>query len=120
MSARVANGAVADIVECQLCPKLCRIAPGESGECRVRVNLDGRVRAVTFGFPSALPPAALVSLAQRKRCRAIAYTYSEPIVFFEYTYENAQRARAAGISNVLVTAGHGNRGHAAATAQGRS
>jgi len=42
------------VVECQLCPKLCRIAPGESGECRIRVNLDGELTALTYGHPSAL------------------------------------------------------------------
>ena len=38
-------------VTCELCPKACEIAPGESGECRIRVNINGQLRAVTYGFP---------------------------------------------------------------------
>ncbi len=28
-------------VQCELCPKHCIIAPGQSGDCRIRVNVDG-------------------------------------------------------------------------------
>jgi pyruvate formate lyase activating enzyme len=52
-----------------------------------------------------LSPQAVVSLAQTKKCHSIAYTYSEPTVFFEYTYETAKLARKAGVKNVLVTSG---------------
>lgn len=38
-------------VQCELCPKGCVIKPGQSGECRIRVNLDGKLTAVTYGFP---------------------------------------------------------------------
>ena len=40
-SAREAMDAV---VECQFCSKLCRVAPGQSGECRIRVNIAGSLR----------------------------------------------------------------------------
>lgn len=40
-------------VECRLCPKQCRIAHGEAGDCRIRMNLDGRLRAVTYGLAVA-------------------------------------------------------------------
>ncbi len=39
---------------CGLCPKGCRIPPGHSGECRVRINLDGKLQAVTYGRPCAV------------------------------------------------------------------
>ncbi|MBU1078091.1 MAG: AmmeMemoRadiSam system radical SAM enzyme [Spirochaetes bacterium] len=52
-----------------------------------------------------LPPAKLVELASQKKCRSIAYTYSEPIVFYEYTYDSALIAREKGIKNILVSAG---------------
>lgn len=42
------------VVQCDLCPKYCVMKPGESGDCRIRVNIDGRLRAVTYGFPSAV------------------------------------------------------------------
>ncbi len=42
------------IVQCELCPKGCIIAPGQSGECRVRVNVDGRLTVVTYGYPCSV------------------------------------------------------------------
>jgi len=135
--------------------------PGESGECRVRVNLDGKLTAVTYGHPCAvhvdpiekkplfhmypgsrilsiatvgcnlhckncqnwqisqcnpeastghpLPPDQVAALARRHHCRSIAYTYTEPIVFYEYTRDCAEHAQQAGLSNVLVTAAYVNK-----------
>ncbi len=37
------------VVECRVCPRRCRIAPGKSGSCRARVNRDGRLYAITYG-----------------------------------------------------------------------
>jgi len=53
-----------------------------------------------------LPPDAVVASALRYNCRSIAYTYSEPIVFYEYTYDTSKLAKAQGLLNVLVTAGY--------------
>ena len=41
-------------VVCELCPKNCTILPGQSGDCRIRVNVDGKLTAVAYGFPSAI------------------------------------------------------------------
>ena len=54
------------------------------------------------------PPEKLVALAGQYRCRSLAYTYTEPIIYYEYTYDTAKLARDAGIRNVLVTAGYVN------------
>ncbi len=54
------------------------------------------------------PPAAVAQAARRNDCAAIAYTYSEPIVFYEYMYDTSVAARAAGIKNVVVTGGYIN------------
>jgi len=51
-------------------------------------------------------PEAIIEAAQRHRVRSIAYTYTEPTIFFEYTYDIAQLARQAGIANVYVTNGY--------------
>ncbi len=148
------------VVTCQLCPKLCRIAPGQSGECRIRVNLDGRLRAVTYGRPCSLhvdpiekkplfhflpgstnfsiatvgcnlhctncqnweisqanpeeepaylcPPGKVVALAKEQQCLSVAYTYTDPVVFYEFALKTCESARAAGLRNVLVTAGYVN------------
>lgn len=147
-------------IQCKLCPKGCVIRPGESGECRIRVNLDGTLRAVTYGYPSAvhvdpvekkplyhyrpgtgifsiatvgcnlhclncqnwdlsqrnpedaeavhLPPERLPDLARQNGCGSIAYTYSDPVVFYEYTLDSCRQAHEADLGNVLVTAGYIN------------
>lgn len=147
-------------VQCELCPKLCIIAPGQSGECRVRVNLDGVLRTVVYGYPCSVsvdpvekkplfhflpgtsilsiatvgcnlhckncqnweisqanpeesrafscPPEKVVALAKQQSCPSIAYTYTEPIIYYEYTYDTAKLAHEVGVRNVLVTAGYIN------------
>lgn len=47
-------GQSTDVIRCGICPKACRIPPGFSGECRVRMNLDGRLVAVTYARPCAV------------------------------------------------------------------
>ncbi len=148
-------------IQCELCPKMCLIEPGQSGECRVRINIDGVLRTVVYGFPCSInidpiekkplfhflpgtgilsiatvgcnlhclncqnweisqanpeesravlcPPQKLVDLAKQNRCPSIAYTYTDPIVYYEYTYDTSKLARAQGIRNVLVTAGYINK-----------
>ena len=51
-------------------------------------------------------PGAVVAAAQRDGCRSIAYTYTEPTVFFEFAYETARLAHNKGIRNVFVTNGY--------------
>ena len=146
--------------QCTLCPKMCLIEPGQSGECRVRINIDGVLRTVVYGYPCSInidpiekkplfhflpgtgilsiatvgcnlhclncqnweisqanpeesravlcPPQKLVDLAKQNRCPSIAYTYTDPIVYFEYTYDSSKLARDKGIRSVLVTAGYIN------------
>jgi pyruvate formate lyase activating enzyme len=53
-------------------------------------------------------PEELVKLAVRERSFGIAYTYSEPLVHFEYVLDTSKLARAAGLKNVLVTNGYLN------------
>lgn len=149
-------------VQCGLCPKECVIEPGQSGECRVRINIDGVLRTVVYGYPCSIhidpiekkplshflpaskvlsiatvgcnlhckncqnweisqanpeeskamlwPPEKLVELTKYHRCPSLAYTYTEPVIFYEYTYDTAKLAREANIRNVLVTAGYINEG----------
>ncbi|HKM80606.1 MAG TPA: AmmeMemoRadiSam system radical SAM enzyme, partial [Candidatus Acidoferrum sp.] len=52
-----------------------------------------------------LPPKELASLAQQNRCPAIAYTYSEPVVFYEYMRDAADAGHALGIKSVVVSGG---------------
>jgi len=53
-----------------------------------------------------LMPADVVHQAISNRCPSIAYTYSDPSVFFEYALDTSSAAHKKGIKNVLVTAGY--------------
>ncbi len=55
-----------------------------------------------------LPPEKVVEEAKREGCSSIAYTYSEPITWFEYVLDTCKLARKAGLKNILVTAGYIN------------
>lgn len=150
-----------DIFICELCPKSCRIAEGQSGDCRARIVIDGELRAVTYGRPCAIhvdpiekkplfhvlpatrtfslatagcnlhckfcqnwtisqadpedvrnvtmQPERVVEAAKAQRCMSIAYTYTEPVTFYEYVLETSTLARQAGLLNVTVTAGYINK-----------
>jgi len=53
--------------------------------------------------------AELINTALKARALGIAYTYNEPFVWFEFVLETAQKAKKAGLKNVLVTNGYVNR-----------
>ncbi|QWV95194.1 AmmeMemoRadiSam system radical SAM enzyme [Geomonas oryzisoli] len=55
---------------------------------------------------SFVEPRTVVERALATGCRSIAYTYTEPTIFFEYAYETAQLAKAAGLKNIFVTNGY--------------
>lgn len=55
-----------------------------------------------------MPPGEVVRLARENNCRSIAYTYSEPTIFYEYTCDTSKLARAKGVNNIWVTAGYIN------------
>ncbi|MCX6333656.1 MAG: AmmeMemoRadiSam system radical SAM enzyme [Bacteroidia bacterium] len=55
-----------------------------------------------------LMPDKVVSEAVKSQCRSIAYTYSEPMTFYEYTYESAILARKAGVRNIVKSNGYIN------------
>lgn len=147
-------------VQCTLCPKGCLIKPGQSGECRVRVNIDGTLKSVVYGFPCSIhidpiekkpffhflpasrtlslatvgcnlhckncqnweisqanpedsaavscPPEKLVELTRQYKCTSLSYTYTDPVIYYEYAYDTAKLAKAAGLRNTLVTAGYIN------------
>jgi len=145
-------------VQCQLCPRHCKLKNGERSECRVRINLDGKLQTLVYGNPCSvhvdpiekkplfhvLPASGALSIATagcnlhckycqnwqisqrppeelnnydmspedvvastiKKRCKIIAYTYTEPIIFYEYMYDTAKLAKSYGLLNVMVTAGY--------------
>ncbi len=51
-------------------------------------------------------PQELAAEALSQNCRSIAYTYTEPTIFFEYSFDTAVEARRNGLANVYVTNGY--------------
>jgi pyruvate formate lyase activating enzyme len=51
------------------------------------------------------PAATIVKDALAQQCRTIAYTYSEPVIFYEYMYDIATAARQAKIGSVMISNG---------------
>jgi len=52
-----------------------------------------------------LPPEEVIQKARQHGCLSISYTYTEPTIFFEYAYDTARLAKAAGLRNLFVTNG---------------
>ena len=51
-------------------------------------------------------PEDVVNAAVKGGCKSIAYTYTEPTVFFEFAHDTAKLAKKKGIYNVFVTNGY--------------
>lgn len=51
-------------------------------------------------------PEEIVDAAIQSGCASIAYTYTEPTIFFEYSYDTSKIAKEKGLSNVYVTNGY--------------
>jgi len=144
------------VVQCLLCPRECRIADGEKGNCRVRKNIGGILYSLNYGlivstaidpiekkplfhfFPGSdilsiatvgcnfhckfcqnwdisqpdaiigeeMTPQDVVDIAIDRGIKLIAYTYTEPTIFFEFAYDTAKLAHKRGIKNVFVTNGY--------------
>ncbi len=141
-------------VRCLLCPNRCLIAPGKTGRCLGRKNIDGELFAVNYGevvsmavdpiekkplyhfYPGKeifsvatygcnlscpfcqnweisqerapsryIPPEELLKIVKDYGLGLIAYTYSEPLVWYEYLLDAGRLMQNAGIKNVLVTNG---------------
>lgn len=51
-------------------------------------------------------PEQIIDYCLSNKIPSIAYTYNEPAIFFEYAYDTAKLARAAGLKNVFVSNGY--------------
>lgn len=59
-----------------------------------------QVRSIDF------PPEAVVDQTIEKKIRSIAFTYTEPVVFYEYMYETAKLAKQKGVKSVMISNGY--------------
>ncbi len=145
-------------VQCDICPRHCRLGEGQRGLCFVRARERDQIVLKTYGRSSGfcvdpiekkplnhfLPgtpvlsfgtagcnltckfcqnwdisksreidtladsasPRALARAAQQAGCRSVAFTYNDPVIFFEYATDVAQACHAVGVKTVAVTAGY--------------
>ena len=145
-------------LQCDLCPRFCRLREGQRGLCFVRARANDEIVLTTYGRSSGfcvdpiekkplnhfLPSSRvysfgtagcnlackfcqnwdisksrevdrlqasassqeIVSAAIRTKCRSVAYTYNDPVIFLEYAVDVAQACREHGVQNVAVTAGY--------------
>lgn len=53
-------------------------------------------------------PEKIVKLAKELGCKSVAFTYNDPVIFFEYAIDTAKLCRDEGIKTIAVTAGYIN------------
>jgi len=51
-------------------------------------------------------PEQIVFNAKQAGCNNIAYTYTEPTIFFEYSFDTARIAHEVGLNNIYITNGY--------------
>jgi pyruvate formate lyase activating enzyme len=74
--------------------------------CKFCQNWDISKSREMQTLADAASPELLASAASQLKCRSIAYTYNDPVIFHEYAIDVAQAAREQGVSSVAVTAGY--------------
>jgi len=59
---------------------------------------------LVMGQPAS--PEEIVAAAENAGCKSIAYTYTEPTIYFEFACDTARLAKESGIYNVFITNGY--------------
>ena len=145
-------------IQCDVCPRFCKLHEGQQGLCFVRVNHEGRLVLTTYGRSSgycidpiekkplnhflpgtpvlsfgtagcnlackfcqnwdisksreidtladAAAPEKIARVAADLNCRSVAFTYNDPIIFFEYGIDTAIACHERGIKTVAVSSGY--------------
>ncbi len=79
-------------------------APGCNFRCEHCQNWEISQPKEIFG--QDIRPEQLVGLAAKNRADGMAYTYTEPTIFYEYAKDTAVLARKKGMYNVFVSNGY--------------
>ncbi len=69
-------------------------------------EISQALREEHFFMGTEATPEEIVRYAIKSGCSSIAYTYTEPTIFFEYAYDTAKIAKRNGIKNIFVTNGY--------------
>jgi pyruvate formate lyase activating enzyme len=76
--------------------------------CRFCQNWDISKSREIDTLADEASPSAIADAAVRLGCRSVAFTYNDPVIFFEYATDVADACRERGINAVAVTAGYAN------------
>ncbi len=82
--------------------------PGCNLACKFCQNWTHSHASTTAEACATAPPEAIAAHAQQAGCRAVAFTYNDPIIWAEYAIATAQACRAVGVAPVAVTAAYVN------------
>jgi len=53
-----------------------------------------------------ISPKAMIDIAEKRKVPHIAYTYSEPVIFYEYMSDIARLGHEKGVKSVMITGGY--------------
>jgi pyruvate formate lyase activating enzyme len=145
-------------VQCDVCPRACRLHEGQRGLCFVRARMQDQIVLTSYGRSSGfcvdpvekkplnhfLPgspvlsfgtagcnlackfcqnwdisksreidtladqasPETIARTAESLGCRSVAFTYNDPMIFWEYAADVADACHERGIKAIAVTAGY--------------
>jgi pyruvate formate lyase activating enzyme len=82
--------------------------PGCNLSCNWCQNWDLTQRDIEEFDINQVSPERIVEEALNSECPSISYTYSEPLISYEYVIEIARLAKEKGLKNILVTNGYVN------------
>jgi len=74
--------------------------------CKFCQNHESSKSRETDAATAEASPQMIANAARRGGCRSVAFTYNDPIIFYEYALDTAAACREAGIKTVAVTAGY--------------
>lgn len=145
-------------IQCDLCPRDCKLNEGQRGACFVRGRINDAMVLTTYGRSSGFcvdpvekkplnhfypgssilsfgtagcnlackfcqnwdisksrsfdkladqaSPEAIANTAVEARCKSVAFTYNDPVIFAEYAMDVADACHNLGVNTVAVTAGY--------------
>jgi len=145
-------------LQCDICPRDCRLHEGQRGACFVRGRAENQMVLTTYGRSSGFcidpiekkplnhfypgssvfsfgtagcnlackfcqnwdisksrdmdrlmdqaSPQAIAKAARAHGSKSVAFTYNDPVVFFEYALDAADACHELGLKTVAVTAGY--------------
>ncbi len=74
--------------------------------CRFCQNWDISKSREMDTLMDQAPPERIARAATELRCRSVAFTYNDPVIFMEYAMDTARACHEVGVRSVAVTAGY--------------